>query len=371
MSHPVWHNKSMARKNGLGSNQYQTKSGQPNLAPASSVTLMQQAQTATPPARTRCGDVWRTNCQAWVGPPDYTHQSNHRRWTSDHNFPDGISSEILIDLSKSSLAPVRGAVGAHANCPQWLRDQLCTDPSPEVRGRAMAATSNMTLLIEAFNNGDQISWSGIASNPNSTSEMLQAVAQCKPTASVLAQIAAHPNCPSHLLTRFCSVRNKTILRGAVLNQNCTPEALTYMATIDNLTLRERIVQHPACPPAALSYLYDQLYTVHAPDECIHLLLCVAQHPACPPNILERFAESPRWALKGAAIKHPQCPIPVLNDIINNTDSEYLRLAAVSNPNCPPYLLMSLLSRPGGRLRDNILCHPNLPEEYRALAQVAH
>lgn len=329
--------------------------------------LMQQAQGAASTQsvhRMRCGEVWGGGCKAWVQGPSWGH-ANHAQFRSpwsqrDRVFPASVPSFVLADLSNSDKDDIRAAIAQHQACPPQVRIRLCDDPSPKVRTAAWRTIDSAPLLLRALEQRDIAALAGVARNPISNSPMLRRVVQYKPPASVLASVAAHPQCPSDLLDRFSSLRNKTIVRGAARNPHCTAEHLAIMSTVHDYAVAHNIAVHPACTADILVDLSNQSWDIE------HIHWRILEHPNCPPNLLARYIDVGNMMMIMKSIKHPNCPSAILEDAARSATQ---RQWVVQNPACPPHLLVQLLADTDPRIRGLVLDHPNLPEEYRALSQI--
>jgi hypothetical protein len=83
-----------------------------------------------------------------------------------------------------------------------------------------------------------------------------------------------------------------------------------------------------------------------------------------PDVRSRMTIDVREQLVGL----PQCPPHVVAQEARSS-SERVALAAVRNPQCPGDLVLRALRSAEGPVRQMLLEHPNLPEEYRALARL--
>jgi hypothetical protein len=113
----------------VGSNQHRTRWGPDLPAPDRDLELPEG-----PPERRRCGEVWSSNCSAWVSPPDYSHgehSSPEARWARARD-PD-CPPRVLAALAKDPDWWVRLAVAGNPKCPPAVLGRLARDPRESVR----------------------------------------------------------------------------------------------------------------------------------------------------------------------------------------------------------------------------------------------
>lgn len=101
--------------------------------------------------------------------------------------------------------------------------------------------------------------------------------------------------------------------------------------------------NPGCLPQTLRYIYDRAQTLSSPGEDVPVMVAVLGNANCPPHLRERAA------------RH---------------QTSRVRFELSKMPGCPPDVLVQLLGDSVPEIRDRALQHPNLPEEYRRLRQVA-
>jgi uncharacterized protein (DUF2336 family) len=118
-----------------------------------------------------------------------------------------------------------------------------------------------------------------------------------------------------------------------------------------------VAENPACTPGLL----EQLVGTGRVD----VIKAVARHPNCPTAVLGRLAEHEDDGVVTNVAHNPNTAPATLVRIArsNNWEAQY---GVSTNPAAPAEALVILMSDP--ELRDRILEHPNLPEEYRTLGQ---
>ena len=115
-----------------------------------------------------------------------------------------------------------------------------------------------------------------------------------------------------------------------------------------------------CPPRVLNILpYYHGASVHH---------SVALHPNCPEPTLRRLAKADD-SVQTRVASNPSCPQDVLEHLAAST-TDSVRLSVAANPRASEATICQLLVDPSLRVRLLAQRHPNCPEEYRLLGQVA-
>lgn len=182
----------------MGSNQYRTSPGE-DITPISGSNLMGQVATTQ---RLRCGDVWGTQCRAWVQPPDFIHSSHVpdiQVQTSVARNPN-TSPQVLASLSPGATFIVQLALAQNPRCP------------PSVLTR-LGSPSNAVQVLEA-----------VARNHNCPAAILKTLAEA-PWASVRYEAARNPGLPLDTLLRIISDPDSDLIH-------------VYQAAWDNPSLPE-------------------------------------------------------------------------------------------------------------------------------------
>lgn len=142
-----------------------------------------------------------------------------------------------------------------------------------------------------------------------------------------------------------SIHN-TLIRAVAKRPDAPPEAKLAAARWATTDL-QRVQSMPATvwDAATIQAVYeDRQIRARMPEAVRRQLLA---QPQCPPSVLATEARSKIASIRRQAIKHPDCPSDVL-----------LRVWANQGESMHPFDRQILLE------------HPNMPEEYRALAQLA-
>ena len=164
-----------ASRAGLGANQY--RAGPSRMLAAAGDNecpgLLVQARSTT----CRCGGVWGSKCQAWVGPPHWghgKHPSPQCKWAAAR-LP-GTPPEVLASLAGDPDFQVREGVAAHPNCPSDVLARFSESGDGMVR-RAVAGNPSSPLDLLAGLGGDSSAGVriGVASNPGCSPVLLRQV----------------------------------------------------------------------------------------------------------------------------------------------------------------------------------------------------
>lgn len=118
----------MARKQAIGSNQYKRRVGSALISAAGDLVGHVES-----PFRRRCGEVWGTDCRAWVYAPTWTHW-RHGRMSDRLAAVDnpGCSPEVLVQLAEDEIWLVRVRVAGHPNTPAETLVLLSVDTDRRV-----------------------------------------------------------------------------------------------------------------------------------------------------------------------------------------------------------------------------------------------
>lgn len=411
----------------VGSNQYRLRLGTV-LPQAQGDDLLQQAASAgklqrpgDAPDRMRCGEVWGTDCRAWVQGPSWGH-GQHMGFTDPYTkrpigtaFYDEIPTAVLVDLANSEEEMVRAAVAADPGCPDDVRLRLMQDPSYGVRASAVAGITDPGWMMQHLQRGTQEDLEGLAHNPRASSEILGEIASRKCPSRVLRQVVLHANCPLEVLERAVQRKNGTFIDAAVNNPNIPVQMLEMAAR--NPACRSstafQIMQSAPESAAAIISLsshsndWVRARALHSPIITQDMLVRAAEDPSptvrlevaesgsTPAEVVERLVVDPDHRVRAATIRHPSrtpqrmqhlaqdpspsvrqtvswskaCPPDVLVRLAGDTE-ENVRLGAARNPNSPTAAIAQLVGDSDPEIHRAALEHPNCPEEYKSLAQVA-
>jgi hypothetical protein len=178
----------------VGSNQYRTRAGEATGA-ASDLDLM--AQAAGMP-RMRCGDVWVTNCRAWVHPPNYSH----------------------------------GRCGMNGNL---IRAATYCDHAPALE------------VMATFNNADV---RALVARNNATPPQVLAHLAHDAQQEVQRKAARNRRCPPDTLAQVAV----TLPYAVAENESTPPQTLLTLIYVGNDSVRRRVAHNPSCPPEGLVLL---------------------------------------------------------------------------------------------------------------------
>jgi len=198
--------------------------------------------------RRRCGEVWGTQCQAWVSPPKYAHD-NHPSLTLRlvYSCRSDADLEVLAGLASSDDVGVRRAVAGNPNTSPKLLERLAGDDFFVVRIAVAEHPNASPELLERLA-GDESKWvrRGVAKNSNISAEVLDTLAQDE-NVWVRGGVAGNPNTSPELLERL-AVGNSALIRGAVAgNFNTLAVTLMKLAIDKHGAVREAAWENPSLP----------------------------------------------------------------------------------------------------------------------------
>lgn len=317
----------MVRK-AVGYNQYRHRFASVVLLKSEQDLVAQAAaQVMGEAAQQRCGDVWGTECRAWVDPPHYSHAGHglngSLRHLADSPTCPPWAMQILVDAHQEA---VRINLAANPQCPPDLLERLAGDPHPLVNRTAVR----------------------------------------------------HPKCPAAGLWKAARNPKKyDRLQMVANNDACPAEILEYLADDPRAEVRRAVVRHPNCPLSALQRLIS--------DKVLGVRLDVAMHPRATTEMLAHLLPQapddrlpPQWpphlrtGLRWTVAAHPAAD-PDWLDVWAHFQlgtGDAVQQSIAENPATRADTLRYLLSHYGDDVRRAVLRNPNCPEEYRHLAAIA-
>jgi len=175
----------------MGSNQYRQRTGS-ELAPVGGDLVGQVGA----PARRRCGDVWGTDCQAWVQAPSWSH-GRHGLGGDRLAAADNItcSPMALEMLAGDEYRQVRASVGGNPSTPPVALAQLAGDEDWLVR------------------------W----------------------------EVGANPSTPPQVLTQLALDEYRQVRASVGANPSTPPEALAQLLADADIGVRQSVLDNPRLP----------------------------------------------------------------------------------------------------------------------------
>jgi len=208
----------MARKRAVGSNQYQARAGV-GFDPAEGAVLMAQAGAST---RVRCGDVWGTNCRAWVQAPDFRHGTCGRSFDAQVRAAANPQClpEVLAVVATSDDPVLRFMVVKHPLLSPAVLNRMAQDPVQWVRVMVAIKTSGRDVLEHLSND---------------------------PVQDVRQAVGANHSTDPDILRRMTQDNDSLIRRTIASNQNCPADVLIGLVGDDDQSVCQMALRHPALP----------------------------------------------------------------------------------------------------------------------------
>lgn len=203
----------------VGSNQYRTKAA--NNISAATPDLVSQVN-----GRLRCGQVWGTRCQAWVAPPDYSHNhcgmnGNLYRAALRCSIPEAL--QLLASQPNNT---VRLATASNPQCPPSSLAMLATDSETLVRRRALRHPRCPENMIRLYADKEP---HAVVDNPMIPPDILEHFAQSS-IGGLRMRVAKHVNTPPGVLVRLLS-DPEPMVRRIVHDNPALPEEYRMLGEI--------------------------------------------------------------------------------------------------------------------------------------------
>jgi len=183
-------------------------------------------------------------------------------------------------------------------------------------------------------------------------------------------VAGNPNTPHPVLMQLAG--DRATYMGLLDNPALDGEILREMEHTNFASLaahgrcvnwvHRRILANPHCPP-------DLLIKTLQEDTGAHCLAGVASNPNCPQDMLQQLLRHPIASVRICAARNPSVPAEWLIQRAQDS-SVNVRMEVAASTTCPPDTLVQLLGDKHPGVRERAMCNPNLPEEYKALRQLA-
>lgn len=175
----------------IGSNQYRTRTAED--VGSTDIDLVHQATLSD--SRLRCGEVWGTNCQTWVEPPEYTHARH------------GLNSQLA----------------------RRVANPRCSAQGLDLISQRSSEYSLLDLLL----------------HPNCPVTVLRRLVDRAGTSSYW--VARHPNCPSDLLEQLGAHEDATVRYAVAIHPSTPPRVLVQLAMDPSPDVRIRVLRNPQLP----------------------------------------------------------------------------------------------------------------------------
>lgn len=382
----------------------------PQLPPEAVASLAQDPDQAV-----RCAAVMHPACT----PPMQISAIQLDAADSSSNEPTDVISQLLVQphLHESVLREMvkhmegEGAaryvtIAGHPSCPVDVLVQLSQSSNDSVRRAAVSKLpANHELVLRATHPNDLY---GLVPNLGSgqpyPSQVFTAVWNIADSDSRI-RILDNRACPPSVLRLACRDASVAVRTAAVQHWACPPDEINTLVDkmlrtrggFDgeaNYTLAKYALAHSGCTQDCLQRVYDEQVTVAVSGPLYNerarqvnaILTGITTNPECPAQIIretlrlyEQDVERSSYGHTfNTAIDHAlratRCPPDVLWEAVRydkvRSAATLLRLRVTDNPNCPPEMVVHLLGDTVTAVRDKALRHPNCPQEYRMLAQMA-
>lgn len=218
--------------NGVGSNQYRSRgsSRQIKPIPTAGLGLFDQIDAGDLAVdRLPCGEVWSTDCQAWVYPPGYTHDDHPSSLSKVLYIRGGGVSDSLLGILASDIdSGVRLAVAACPASPPGVLEYLSGDSILEVR-------------------------LGVAENVASPPEVLTRLVS-DPSHIVSETVASNLSAPPALLAQLAASSDSWMRQIVASHPNSSPDLLEHLALDDDPDVRYEVATSPVAAIEVLARL---------------------------------------------------------------------------------------------------------------------
>jgi hypothetical protein len=189
----------------------------------------------------------------------------------------------------------------------------------------------------------------VAKNRRCPPEVLEQLDKSPIDSQTRVNILSNPRCPTHLLETAVEGVSIEFAMAAASNPNTPPQALHQAARYNSRALSAapevlgRIVRNPQCPTKTLRMLVKLSYWDSAWER--RVWVPIAQRMDCPPDVLR--------VLAGRCVHIPS-----------------VLVAVAGHPSLPSDLALELTQSRYPAVVEQSWANANIPDEYRALRQVA-
>jgi len=282
--------------------------------------------------RIRCGDVWGTQCRAWVKAPKYGH-GNHP--ASKHVIATIKNPNCPVDILISQIGQTNHDIDAlileHTKIPSALLDQYVLVN--------IHATSPPVQYIPGSCNANL--------NPSVLETLYTAVKDSVPSQKTVWRFLSNPSCPDSMLLDYIQRPISDIALSYLLsNGTLSPQFMRSLWDRYDVELfytrsfgaNLSLVRHPNLPVEALEAAARA-----------GLGKYVVAHPNCPPDILHAIAQYTS-DLRQTIAEHPQCRVDTLELIHlwthrNRYSGNRIVRTILQHPNCSQIIIINNLDNP--------------------------
>lgn len=302
------------------------------------------------------------------------------------------SAALLTRLADAEDQHVRITVARHESCPTSLLERLSRDPERNVRC-AVAANPRIPapVLTELARDADYFVRWEVALHRPVPADLLPALrALLNQLASdeshyVRASVASHPDCPVATLRQLAGDPEEDVRREVAVHPHCPVDVRDLLAQQGNCFAQARQASDAACARGSLALFAQSgddfvrravAGNRAAPADLLDLLSAdhdewvrreVAENPQTPTSALARLADDPDLLVRRSVAQHPACP-PDLSESIWRAmlaaAHTPLRIASLSSPDRPVWLLKALAVDPQIDVRNRVYADLRLPDDVR-------
>lgn len=244
-----------------------------------------------------------------------------------------LSPTAYRRLASDPVPGVRGDVAENPTIGENLIRQLAQDTDPEVRRRL---AHNPTIPLDVL--------ADIASTTRIGPTLLPRIAAAtpdeverlsrSPVAAVRMALAERADLPANVVDRLAEDPDAKVLKSLAPNPMLTHEQLRVMLATHGRRVAARLARNPTCSPELLHELATHVPPVQRAYRFI------AEHPNATGSTLVECLRDEQ--ARPIAARHPNLPVGVLVDLLNDPD-ELVAEAAAANPSLPRSVMEHLLA----------------------------
>ncbi|WP_231115052.1 hypothetical protein [Neomoorella thermoacetica] len=169
----------------------------------------------------------------------------------------------------------------------------------------------------------------------------------------VASILRHPECPQEILWAYVM---KGYAKEVLANINCPAEILDVMVPNKSYVINEMVLEHPNITPSIAKKIAaskDYFVRVKVAQKFPQVLrnpleglspYDLAKVDAEPQDIIDFYHYTASLSEKASLLQNPNCPLSLIEDVLNHTTSARLVAAIVKNNNLTAELITKLFLR---------------------------